>query len=157
MDPIHSCELQASSSARRRFLNGILFGGTLALLGAILYPVLRFVLPPRRSEAMTACAVAGQLGELEPGSGKIFRFGNRPGLLIHTPGGEYRAFLAACPHLNCTVQYREDRAQIWCACHNGFFDLKGNRISGPPPRGLEEFQVDLRDEDIMVTRREQNA
>ena len=35
------------STVRRRLLNGILSGGALALLGAIFYPIVRFVLPPK--------------------------------------------------------------------------------------------------------------
>lgn len=143
---------QTSSPGRRRVLNYILGGGTLALVGAVLYPILRFVLPPKTSEAVTSSVVAAQVGELKPGSGKVFRFGNRPGLLIMDTSGQYRAFLAVCPHLQCTVQYRADLSQIWCACHNGFFDINGQVISGPPPRGLEEFRVDLRGDEIVTSR-----
>lgn len=152
MPESHTESESPTSSTRRQVLDYILGGGALALVASALYPVLRFVLPPKVAEAATSSVVAGQVGELKPGSGKVFRFGNRPGLLLMTPAGEYRAFLAVCPHLDCTVQYREDRKQIWCACHNGFFDLQGKVISGPPPRGLEEFQVDLRSEEIVVSR-----
>jgi len=145
-------EQDIPSSRRRRFLNYVLGGSGLALLGAVFYPILRFVLPPEVSEAATSSVTAGQVGELKPGSGKIFRFGNQPGLLVMTSAGQYRAFLAICPHLQCTVQYRADMAQIWCACHNGFFDLNGQVISGPPPEGLEEFKVDLRGDEIVVSR-----
>lgn len=142
----------AHDPGRRGFLHTILGGGTLALLGAIVYPVLRFVLPPKVSEAETSSVVAGQVGELAAGGGKIFKFGNRPGLLIMTPAGEYRAFSAACTHLQCTVQYRGDLKQIWCACHNGFFDLNGQVVAGPPPRALEGFRVDLRGTEIVVSK-----
>ena len=54
--------------------------------------------------------MAGKVGELKPNSGKIFRFGSRPGLLIRTASGEYRAISATCTHLGCTVQYRGDHA-----------------------------------------------
>ena len=70
-----------------------------------------------------------------------------------TPTGEYRAFTAVCPHLNCTVQYREDRSQIWCACHNGMFDLSGQVISGPPPKGLEQFEVVVHETEIFVSQK----
>ena len=142
----------ASSPLRRRFLNFVLGGGTFALLGAALYPILRFVMPPKVSEAATSSVIAGQVGELKPGAGKIFRFGNKPGLLIMTEAQQYRAFSAVCPHLQCTVQYREDLSQIWCACHNGFFNINGQVISGPPPEGLEEFKVDLRGDEIVVSK-----
>lgn len=143
---------EASSPLRRRFLNGLLSGGTFALLGAILYPVLRFVMPPKVSEAATSSVTAGQVGELKPDSGKIFRFGNKPGLLIMTAAGQYRAFSAVCPHLQCTVQFRPDLDQIWCACHNGRFNLNGQVVSGPPPNGLEEFKVDLCGDEIVVSK-----
>ena len=51
---------------------------------------------------------------------------------------------------------RPDTAQLWCACHNGIYDLGGNVVSGPPPRALEKFVVNLRgepgDEEIVVSR-----
>jgi Rieske Fe-S protein len=133
-------------------LNALLGGGVAALMAAVVYPILRFVIPPKVSEAVTSSVVAGQVGELAAGAGRIFKFGSRPGLLIMTPAGEYRAFSAACTHLQCTVQYRADLKQIWCACHNGFYDLKGQVVSGPPPKGLEEFRVDLRGNEIVVSK-----
>jgi len=67
-----------------------------------------------------------------------------------------RAFSAVCTHLECTVQYKADTSQLWCACHNGTYDLGGNVVSGPPPRGLEKFVVNMRgpagDEEIVVSR-----
>ena len=141
-----------SSTPRRSFLNFVLGGGTFALLGAVLYPILRFVLPPKSSEAATTSVVAGQVGDLKPGSGKVFRFGNQPGLLLLTAAGQYKAFSAVCPHLQCTVQYRADMSQIWCACHNGMFNLNGQVVSGPPPKGLEEYKVDLRGAEIVVSK-----
>ncbi len=150
--PDDSRETQPPSSSRRGFLNMVLGGGTVAMMAAILYPVLRFVLPPKLTEAMTASVVAARVDELKAGSGKIFKFGNKPGLLVKTPAGEYRAFLAVCTHLNCTVQYREDRHQIWCACHNGMFDLQGRVVSGPPPSGLTVLAADVLGENVAVSR-----
>jgi Rieske Fe-S protein len=58
-----------------------------------------------------------------------------------------------CTDLNCTVQYREDLHQIWCACHNGLYDLAGRNVSGPPPRPLESFEVHVQGEDVVVSRK----
>jgi len=115
--------------------------------------VLRFLAPPPVAEATANTVVAAKIGELRPNSGKIFKFGRRPGLLIMTAEGEYRAFSANCTHLDCTVQYRSDLSHIWCACHNGHYDLNGNVVSGPPPRALESFRVVVQDEHILVTRK----
>ena len=60
---------------------------------------------------------------------------------------------ATCTHLSCTVQYRDDLHEVWCACHNGMYDLNGRNVSGPPPRPLESFEVQVRGEEIYVRRR----
>lgn len=137
---------------RRGFLNIFLGTGTVATLAAILYPIIRFMVPPKVVESSTSSVVAGKVAELKPNQGKIFKFGTKPGLLIETPNGEYRAFSAICTHLDCTVQYRQDEKLIWCACHNGRYDLTGKNTSGPPPRPLEEFKVNVRGDEIIVSR-----
>ncbi|HBH96679.1 MAG TPA: plastoquinol--plastocyanin reductase [Candidatus Omnitrophica bacterium] len=137
---------------RRAFLRSLLNGGVLALLGATLYPIARYLFPPRGSEASVSSVVAANIGELATNTAKTFRFGTRPGLLIHTSQGRLKAFSAVCTHLNCTVQYDQHDEVIWCACHNGKFDLNGQVISGPPPRPLESYQVNLRGEEIVVSK-----
>ena len=139
-------------NARRRILNFLLGSGTAATLGAVLYPILRFMNPPKVIESSAFSVVAAKKSELRPNEGKIFKFGSKPGILIQTPNGEYRAFTAICSHLDCTVQFRSDEKMIWCACHNGRYDLTGKNISGPPPRPLEEFQVNVRGDEIIVSR-----
>jgi len=138
--------------SRRRFVDWLL-GTTLAAVGgSILYPVLRYVIPPEVAESATSQVLAGSLSALPPNSGKIFRFGSKPGIVIRTPTGEVRAFSAICTHLNCTVQYRPDLQQIWCACHNGHYNLNGVNVSGPPPRPLEAYSVAVKGDQIWVSK-----
>jgi Rieske Fe-S protein len=143
----------ATPVPRRRFVEVLLGGGFVATAVAFVYPVLRYLVPPKTSDLGGDSVVAGKVGELKPNSGKIFRFGSRPGLLIRTASGEYRAMSATCTHLSCTVQYRDDLREVWCACHNGKYNLDGRNISGPPPRPLEAFDVQVRGEEIFVRRR----
>jgi len=138
---------------RRGFIEVLLGGGLLTLLGAMLYSVGRYVIPPKTADAGLSSVVAGKVKDFPPNSGKIFRFGTRPGILVRTSAGEFRALSAVCTHLNCTVQYRPDLEHIWCACHNGHFDLFGKNIAGPPPRPLDPFDVVVRGEDVVVSRK----
>ncbi len=140
------------SSRRRRFLNFLLGTSWGALLVAILYPIVKFLIPPPSVESSQSSVVAGTVKELHPNSGKIFKFGSKPGILIRTPAGEFRAFSAICTHLGCIVQYRPDLRHIWCACHNGHYDLYGRNIAGPPPRPLERYQVNIRGNEIIVSK-----
>jgi Rieske Fe-S protein len=141
---------------RRRFLDVLLTVGFVSTAAAIAYPVGRYLVPPASGEPATESVVAGRAGSLRPNSAAIFKFGSKPGIVVRTADGEVRAFSAVCSHLDCTVQFKSDTSQLWCACHNGTYDLGGNVVSGPPPRGLEKFTVNLRgegdDAEIVVSR-----
>ncbi len=140
---------------RNRFLNLLLNGGTLAWLASIFYPVFSFLNPPKRPEANVHSVKAGPADKLAVNSGEIIKFGRRPVLLIRMDTGEVRAFSATCTHLDCIVQYRQDSKQIWCACHNGYYDLKGRNISGPPPRPLDVYPVNIVKNEIIVSKPKQ--
>ncbi len=137
---------------RRQFINYILAGGASALMASSAYSLFRYITPPEGTETAVSSVVAAKAGELALNSSKIFKFGDKPGILINTLNGELLAFNAVCTHLNCTVQYDPQAKHIWCPCHNGHFDLKGSVISGPPPRPLEEYKVNIRGDEIVVSK-----
>ena len=138
---------------RRRLVEAFLGGGLFASLVSFVYPVVRYLVPPSVADLGGNEVIAAKIGDLKPNGAKLFRFGSRPGLLLRVGEGEYRAFSATCTHLSCTVQYRSDLHEIWCACHNGMYDLNGRNVSGPPPRPLETYQVHVRGEDLVVSRK----
>jgi Rieske Fe-S protein len=144
-------DTQPTEVSRRSLLDWLLSGGLLSLATAVLYPVIRYVAPPPMAEGVTSSVVAAKVNEVAPNGAKIFRFGSRPGILVRTAAGEWRAFSAVCTHLECTVQYRDDLERIWCACHNGQFDLSGKNVSGPPPRPLDRFNVVINGDDVVVS------
>src|SRR5262245_13978018 len=49
------------------------------------------------------------------------------------------AYDPTCPHLGCHVEYKDRKKLYVCPCHGGVFDEEGNRVSGPPPRGLTKI------------------
>lgn len=143
---------ETSPHNRRDFLKYILSGGLLGLAASILYPIIAYLKPPAQREVEVSSIKAGKIADFEKESGKIIRFGSKPVILIRTAKGEFSAFSAICTHLDCTVQYRKDMGVIWCACHNGKYDLTGHNISGPPPRPLEEYRVIVQKDEIFISK-----
>ena len=116
----------------------------MALLGSLRLPM------PSVFPESDARVKLGKPGGFAPGSTTYFP---QQRLWLYRGDGGFHALSAVCTHLQCTVQYRSDREQIWCACHNGFFDLAGRNIGGPPPRPLDPFDVAVRQDEVVVSRR----
>lgn len=151
-EPSHD-STREKGPVRRRFLNWLLGTGAGAVCASVLYPVARYLVPPEVEESdANQVTLSIDPRDIAPNSGQIFRFGSRPGVLIRTPQGELRAFDGICTHLDCIVQYREDLGHIWCACHNGHYDLHGVNIAGPPPRPLKPYTVVEQGDKIVVSK-----
>lgn len=146
-------QVDHTSRSKRDFLRVMLGGGIVAWAASVLYPLLAYLKPPKQAEVEVTSVKVGKLSEIEKDSGKIIRFGNKPVILIRLANGDLRALSATCTHLDCTVQYRKDLGVIWCACHNGRYDLTGRNIDGPPPRPLDEFRVVIQGEEVFVSKK----
>jgi len=130
---------------RRRLLDWFLGSSALALLASIVYPIARFVSPPRVPEATTDQVEAGAINDpaLVADGYKIIRFGSEPVIVVKLSDADVRAFSATCTHLACIVEFRKQKHDIYCNCHGGAYNLQGQNIAGPPPRPLTPFKVDL--------------
>ena len=140
----------SAKKSRRDFLNYIISVGFFGWIGAILYPLYSYLIPPKSPEVDVSNVSIGKASEMENNSSKMFKIGNKPGILIKTKEGELKAFSATCTHLDCTVQFSKDENLIWCACHNGKYDLNGTNISGPPPKPLTHFSIVVQKDEIFV-------
>lgn len=149
MDNVQNQPVQKS---RRDFLKYLLNLGVVGFAASIFYPLIAYLKPPKQNEVVVTSVSAGKLSAFETDSGKIIRFGSKPVIVIRTASGDVRAFSAICTHLGCTVQFRKDLGTIWCACHNGKYDLNGKNISGPPPRPLDPYKAIIKGDEIIISK-----
>lgn len=138
---------------RRNFVNFFLGASLTGAIASFLYPVIRYIIPVKESEASFNSTIAAKVGELAPNTHKIFKFGSSPAILINTKEGELLAFSAICTHLTCSVLFEPENEILLCPCHNGKFDLSGNVISGPPPAPLESYKVEVSGENIIISKK----
>lgn len=150
---------QGQKMNRRSFLDYLIGGGILGFLGAVFFPIYKYMKPPEIPEAVQSQVTACTLAELQAAENryKTFKFGRQLGIVVLLPDEEVRAYSAICTHLDCTVQYRPDMNILWCACHNGKYDMSGRNIAGPPPRPLEQWVVhyDEPTDNIYVSKKEE--
>jgi Rieske Fe-S protein len=150
---MHEQSIEPVQQGKRDFLKYLLGGSLIAWIGAVVYPLFAYLRPPKQAEVEVSSVKVGKLSAIEKDSGTVVRFGSKPVIVLRTAAGEMRAFSATCTHLDCTVQYRKDMGVIWCACHNGRYDLNGRNIAGPPPRPLDEFRVVVQGDEVSVSKK----
>jgi cytochrome b6-f complex iron-sulfur subunit len=142
--------------SRRGFIRLAAYGVSLAYVGAIGYPVYRYLNSPvERASALAAVneVTLDKANELVKGSALMFKFGVRPTLLIHHSDDTWTAMDAVCTHMGCTVKFDAQTNQILCACHGGVYNAKtGETVSGPPPRPLATYKVEVNATSVHVMR-----
>jgi len=134
---------------RRDFLGAALGGSAAAFAVALVYPLGRFLQPASRP--VSGATSVGKIEDFAVGTAKTVLVNDHPVLVIRAPDGQFRAFSALCPHLQCVVGYSPERNRIECPCHRGVFSIDGQNVSGPPPRPLDEYPVTINDGAVIVS------
>jgi menaquinol-cytochrome c reductase iron-sulfur subunit len=65
-------------------------------------------------------------------------------------GEKFQVFAINCAHLGCPVRWFAQSGLFMCPCHGGVYYQDGSRASGPPPRGLFEYQYKVENGQLMI-------
>ncbi len=134
---------------RRTVLNRLLVIWTAITSIPFITTIIHFIFPPARM--FIGSKVIGNVDNMEPNTGTVVQLGDRPVIVITTETGETIAYGANCTHLGCVVGFREERGDIYCACHGSAFNLDGDPVSGPAQRPLEKVSVKIENNQITIT------
>jgi nitrite reductase/ring-hydroxylating ferredoxin subunit len=133
---VKTVEEDKDNITRRKFLGKVALGGAvsagiLAMLGA-----LREVIPPlaRENKKFT-------IGRLYDFPLNTFFLITAHNVFIYRDYEGVRALSAVCTHLGCVLETTEDGFQ--CPCHGSQFNDRGRVMSGPAPRSLAFYRVDV--------------
>jgi Rieske Fe-S protein len=63
---------------------------------------------------------------------------------------QFQVFAVNCAHLGCPVSWFPQSGLFMCPCHGGVYYEDGSRASGPPPRGLYEYETKIEDGQLKI-------
>ncbi len=154
---------------RRRFLS-VCTGGLTAIIGGLIFaPAVAFVIGPlrRRRGAVPGAdefADAGPVNAIPAGTWTLI-----PIEIVRQDGwaktqqsrsvwvrvkstapGDVQVLSPICPHLGCPVGWSSANSQFRCPCHGGVYTADGVWVSGPPPRGMDSLESQVRDGQLWV-------
>ena len=125
-------------AGRRRFLSVALGAVTAVFSASLLYPLFRFLWPPRNKPGGRD-HVGIPLEEMLVGQSRVVAIQGEPVLVIREQN-RVVALSAVCTHLGCLVKYKGEGV-IDCPCHESIFDMSGNVRRGVAPRPLASYTV----------------
>jgi len=147
-------DARPSESSRRAFLFKLAVGFN-AVVGVVMaVPILGFLLGPvfkKRDDNHQWVSLGGvetfPLGETRlanyvnpvkgPSDGDTAKIAC---WVRRTEEDKFQVFAVNCAHLGCPVRWFAQSKLFLCPCHGGAYYEDGTRASGPPPRGLFEYQ-----------------
>ena len=133
---------------RRSFLQLLLSALGITTLASLLYPLVRYLVPPGTAEKARTLVIAKR--DIPLGYAKEIVFNDVPAVVVNRPGKGLIAPSRVCTHLGCLVHYDKENRQLLCPCHAGTFDLDGHVISGPPPKPLPVLPLRVDGENIVI-------
>jgi len=132
---------------------GMLFNGVVA--AAIAVPIGRFLLSSitrGRANGYLDWVSLGPVSQFPEGETRLATFRNplvmptdgktvdTPCWVRHVEGDQFQVFAINCAHLGCPVRWFPQSGLFMCPCHGGAYYRDGARASGPPERGLFQYQ-----------------
>jgi len=152
--------LDRMDSARVLLRVGI---GLSALAGALAsVPIVGYLLSPLRNAGKRDWVRVGAMSEFPIGETRLTTFANPsheaydgptamvPCYVRRMANDRFQVFAVNCAHLGCPVRWFPESGLFMCPCHGGVYYDDGSRASGPPPRGLFEYQWQIRRDELWV-------
>jgi cytochrome b6-f complex iron-sulfur subunit len=106
------------------------------------------ILNPKPSGAFGGVVSAGSVADYEQsGTVKYFREGR---FYVASADGEIVALYQKCPHLGCRVPFCDSSGRFECPCHGSIYNVRGEYIQGPAPRGMDRFPLMIKGDEVLV-------
>jgi Rieske Fe-S protein len=139
-------------TSRRGFLLrlGLAANAVAALLLAV--PVIGYILGPVRRRPLQSWISLGPVETFPVGQTRLAIYDNPFRVAWDGPTARlacwvrridrdrFQVFAINCTHLGCPVRWFAQSRLFMCPCHGGVYYEDGSRASGPPPRGLFEYE-----------------
>jgi len=148
MSDMKKTPVKRSGISRRQFIGSVWATSIMAILGETAVGFLGFFWPRVKAGAFGSKFTLGKVAEYPVGSVTAFPTGRFS--LVHVESG-FLALYQRCTHLGCiTKPWDEGQQAFHCTCHGSLFTREGEVISGPAPRPLDLFPVEIVDGAVVV-------
>jgi len=142
---------------------GILLNSIIGVILAV--PILRYLLSPiarRQNQGYDSWVALGDLQQFPAGETRLATYRNPvvttsdgqtadiPCWVRNVDGKSFQVFAVNCAHLGCPVRWFPQSGLFMCPCHGGAYYQDGSRASGPPERGLFQYDYKVEGAQLLI-------
>ncbi len=135
-------------------------------VGAVLaVPILGYLLGPalKKSSSENSWIDLGSLSTFPVGETRLVTYrnpvttdwdgqtGDIPCWVRRISDQTFQVFAINCAHLGCPVRWFAQSKLFLCPCHGGAYYADGSRASGPPERGLFEYDHKVSGDKLLIS------
>jgi len=148
--------------SRRSFLFKLGMGLNVVAAALVSVPLVGYMLSALRHKAWQAWIPLGPLNDFPENQTRLATYvnpftrpwdgqtSNQPCWVRRLEGEKFQVFAINCTHLGCPVRWFPQSGLFMCPCHGGVYYADGSHASGPPPRGLYEYETKIKDGQLWV-------
>jgi menaquinol-cytochrome c reductase iron-sulfur subunit len=142
---------------------GIFCNGIIGVILAV--PIMRYLLSPvtrERKPGYDSWIPLGSLEQFPSGETRLATYRNPVVSALdgdtvniacwvrNVDGRTFQVFAINCAHLGCPVRWFPQSSLFMCPCHGGAYYQDGSRASGPPERGLFEYDYRIESGKLLI-------
>ncbi len=156
--------VRRAGHTRRTFLFKLSLLANRAIGAVMAVPILGYLLGPASNKKSDeeSWINLGSVGDFPEGETRLTTFrnpittawdgqtGDIPCWVRRISGTTFQVFAINCAHLGCPVRWFSESKLFLCPCHGGAYYEDGARASGPPERGLFEYEHKLSGDSLMI-------
>jgi Rieske Fe-S protein len=155
--------VRSAKHSRRAFLFklSLLVNGAVGAVLAV--PIIGYLWGPAAKKGDNSWITLGPLSDFPEGETRLVNYrnpvtttwdgqtGDIPCWVRRVSGTTFQIFAINCAHLGCPVRWFAQSKLFLCPCHGGAYYADGSRASGPPERGLFEYEHKVAGDTLMIS------
>ena len=156
---------RSAGHSRRAFLFKLSLLANGAVGAVLAVPIIGYLLGPalKKGSSSNSWIALGPLSDFPEGETRLVNFrnpvttswdgqtGDIPCWVRRVSGTTFQVFAINCAHLGCPVRWFAQSKLFLCPCHGGAYYADGARASGPPERGLFEYDHKITGDTLMIS------
>jgi menaquinol-cytochrome c reductase iron-sulfur subunit len=153
---------KAHTTTRRSFYSALIAGLGTVMGAALAIPAAVYLLFKPKSAQKSSFVEAADLTQLKIGKPEVVTFRRSrvdgwrvvdeksTAWVVKMNDKDVVAYAPQCTHLGCAYHWDEQQTNFVCPCHTSVFSVEGKVLSGPAPRPLDRYTIQVQGTKLLV-------